>query len=191
MDMLRVFFEKTDEDTSQYFKNKKIWQCGEQYRKYQGKYPVIFISFKDVKHDTWEETLSDIASLLAKEFLRHKELAGSHLCNDLENKYYNEVANEEASEVDLMRSLANLSQMLDKHYGIPPIIIIDEYDTPIQQGHMKDFYDKVVLFMRNLFSGGLKDNKHLSYGFMTGILRVAKREYFQRVKQSGYKFRAG
>lgn len=178
MDMLRVFFEKTDEDTSQYFKNKKIWQCGEQYRKYQGKYPVIFISFKDVKHDTWEETLSDIASLLAKEFLRHKELAGSHLCNDLENKYYNEVANEEASEVDLMRSLANLSQMLDKHYGIPPIIIIDEYDTPIQQGHMKDFYDKVVLFMRNLFSGGLKDNKHLSYGFMTGILRVAKESIF-------------
>lgn len=68
--------------------------------------------------------------------------------------------------------------MLDEHYGIPPIIIIDEYDTPIQQGHMRGFYDKVILFMRNLFSGGLKDNRHLSYGFLTGILHVAKESIF-------------
>lgn len=178
MDMLRVFFERSDEDTSVYFKDKKIWQCGDQYRQYQGKYPVIFITFKDVKHDTWEETLNDIASLLAKEFLRHKELADTSKCNDIEIRYYHEIINEKTSEVDLMRSLANLSQMLHEHYGTAPIIIIDEYDTPIQQGHMRGFYDNVILFMRNLFSGALKDNKHLSYGFMTGILRVAKESIF-------------
>ena len=71
-----------------------------------------------------------------------------------------------------------LSQMLDEHHGIAPIIIIDEYDTPIQQGHACGFYEKIILFMRNLFSGGLKDNKHLSYGFLTGILRVAKESIF-------------
>lgn len=178
MDMLRVFFEKTDENTSQYFKDKKIWKCGDSYRKYQGKYPVIFISFKDVKHDTWQETLSNIASLLAKEFQRHKELANSERCNDQEIQYYEEVVKEKASEGDLMRSLMNLSQMLHEHHGKAPVIIIDEYDTPIQQGHMRGFYDEVILFMRNLFSGGLKDNKHLSYGFMTGILRVAKESIF-------------
>ena len=79
---------------------------------------------------------------------------------------------------DYMMSLMYLSQMLDEHYGTAPIIIIDEYDTPIQQGHTCGFYDKIVLFMRNLFSGGLKDNRHLSYGFLTGILRVAKESIF-------------
>ena len=71
-----------------------------------------------------------------------------------------------------------LSKMLDDHYRIAPIIIIDEYDTPIHQGHTCNFYDKVILFMRNLFSGGFKDNRHLSYGFLTGILRVAKESIF-------------
>ena len=68
--------------------------------------------------------------------------------------------------------------MLQKHYGIPAIIIIDEYDTPIQQGHSCNFYDEIVGFMRNFFSGGLKDNPNLAYGFLTGILRVAKESIF-------------
>jgi len=82
------------------------------------------------------------------------------------------------SEVELSSVLLNLSRMLHNHHGVAPIIIIDEYDIPIQQGHVKNYYDKVILFMRNLFSGGLKDNKHLSYGFLTGILRVAKESIF-------------
>lgn len=68
--------------------------------------------------------------------------------------------------------------MLHKHYAVAPIIIIDEYDTPIQQGYQKDYYDKVIRFMRNLFFGGFKDNQHLSFGFLTGILRVAKESIF-------------
>lgn len=68
----------------------------------------------------------------------------------------------------------NLSRMLHEHYETAPIIMIDEYDTPIQQGHIRGYYEKVIDFMRILFSGGLKDNPHLSYGFLTGILRVAK-----------------
>ena len=75
-------------------------------------------------------------------------------------------------------SLGELSRMLNRHYGIPPVIIIDEYDIPIQQGHSRHFYDEVVSFIRNLFSGGLKDNRNLSYGFLTGILRVAKESIF-------------
>ena len=71
-----------------------------------------------------------------------------------------------------------LSRMLHAHYGIAPIIIIDEYDTPIQQGYFCNYYNEIILFMRNLFSRGLKDNQHLSYGFLTGILRVAKESIF-------------
>lgn len=178
MDMIRTFFEKTSEDTSVYFRDKKIWSCGEKYRDYQGRYPVIFITFKDVKRNTWEETYDQITKILRQEFERHSELLESEHCSIYEKAYFKTVLEEKADNTDMMMSLQRLSQMLDEHYGIPPIIIIDEYDTPIQQGHMRGFYDQVVLFMRNLFSGGLKDNRHLSYGFLTGILRVAKESIF-------------
>lgn len=178
MDMLRTFFEKTQDDTSIYFRDKKIWQCGKKYQEYQAKYPVIFITFKDVKRDTWEETYEQISDILRQEFERHRELLDSGRCSEYEKAYMRSVMERKANNTDMMTSLQKLSQMLDEHYGIAPIIIIDEYDTPIQQGYMKGFYDKVILFMRNLFSGGLKDNRHLSYGFLTGILRVAKESIF-------------
>ena len=178
MDMLRTFFEKTDEDTSIYFKDKLIWSCGKEYREYQGKYPVIFLTFKDVKCDNWDETYQKIANLFSDEFLRHNELADSPACNAENKAYYSKVARKEASSLELSWAFQTLSKMLHEHHGVAPIIIIDEYDIPIQQGHMKGFYDQVILFMRNLFSGGLKDNRHLSYGFLTGILRVAKESIF-------------
>lgn len=178
MDMLRTFFEKTEEDTSIYFKDKKIWTCGQKYRNYQGKYPVIFITFKDIKFNTWEETFHAMKDLFSKEAYRHIALRTSEKCNDYEKKNFEKLLSGEANEVELSNALLNLSQMLHKYHEIAPIIIIDEYDIPIQQGYMKNYYDKVILFMRNLFSGGLKDNKHLSYGFLTGILRVAKESIF-------------
>lgn len=178
MDMLRTFFEKTDEDTSIYFIDKKIWNCGKKYRDYQGKYPVIFITFKDIKFNTWQETLEAIRDVFAKEAARHMELQTSPRCNEYEKKTFDNLLSCNAGEVELSGALLNLSSMLHKHHEVAPIIIIDEYDIPIQQGYMKNFYDEVILFMRNLFSGGLKDNKHLSYGFLTGILRVAKESIF-------------
>ena len=178
MDMLRTFFEKTDEDTSVYFKTKNIWACGEKYRSHQGKYPVIFLSFKDIKCDTWEETFDAIKDLFSKEASRHSELKSADVFNEYEEAYIEKILSGMATPVELSVALANLSMMLHKYHGVAPIIIIDEYDTPIQQGHIKGFYDEIIGFMRNLFSGGLKDNKHLTYGFLTGILRVAKESIF-------------
>ncbi len=174
MDMLRTFFEKTDEDTSIYFKNKKIWSYGNEYRKYQGKYPVIFLSFKDVKFNTWEETFYAIKELISKETVRHSELINSDKLSIFDKKCIDNLMSGNSSIVELSNALATLSSLLHNYYDIKPIIIIDEYDTPLQQGYIKGFYDEVTSFMRNLFSGGLKDNQHLSYGFLTGILRVAK-----------------
>lgn len=176
MDMLRTFFEKSNEDTSVYFRDKKIWACGRKYQDYQGKYPVVFITFKDIKKETWEETYSKIVQTITLEFKRHSELADSTYIGD--SDYYKSIINGEIDEDLFDSSLMMLSKMLHEHHGIAPIIIIDEYDTPIQQGYMCGFYDKVILFMRNLFSGAFKDNNHLSYGFMTGILRVAKESIF-------------
>lgn len=178
MDMLRVFFENTGEDTSVYFRDKAIWQCGEKYRRHQGKYPVIFFTFKDIKFATWEESLEIIGLLFQREFGRHMELLESSRCSDFEKAYFQRVLSLKASSAELTQALSWLSKMLDAHYGVAPILIIDEYDTPIQQGHVRGYYDQVVTFMRNFFSDGLKDNTHISYGFLTGILRVAKESIF-------------
>lgn len=178
MDMFRTFFEKTTEDTSSYFRDKKIWYCGDSYRAHQGKYPVVFLSFKDVKYVSWEETYQTLQKLIAQEFRRHDELASSSALSDYEKEEYSRLATEAADEVDYQMSLRTLTLLLHKHHGVAPIVIIDEYDTPIQQGHVNGFYDTVIGFMRNLFSGGLKDNPNLSYGFLTGILRVAKESIF-------------
>ena len=178
MDMLRVFFEKTQEDTSIYFKDKLIWQCGSAYTCHQRQYPVIFLTFKDVKCLTWKETFQKIRKLISLEFMRHEELEKSSVLSDYEKDQYHLLAGDDANEVDCQMGLQLLSLMLHKHYGKECVIIIDEYDTPIQQGHSCNFYSEIVNFMRNFFSGGLKDNPHLAFGFLTGILRVAKESIF-------------
>ena len=178
MDMLRVFFEKTSDNTSIYFKDKYIWQCGDYYTKHQGQYPVIFLSFKDVKCSSWQETFQKISKLISLEFMRHNELESSSVLSSYEKEQYHRFASENINEVDCQMGLQLLSLLLHKHYDKECVIIIDEYDTPIQQNHLCDFYNEIVDFMRNFFSGGLKDNPHLAFGFLTGILRVAKESIF-------------
>lgn len=178
MDMLRVFFERSEEDTSVYFHDKKIWECGKEYQEYQGKYPVIYVTFKDVKCEDWDNAYDLIYKILRNEFERHSELLASDKISAYEKQYLTSVLSGEANENDVACAFLKLSKLLHLHYGVAPMIIIDEYDTPIQQGHVRGYYDKVINFMRTLFSGGLKDNPHLSYGFLTGILRVAKESIF-------------
>lgn len=178
MDMLRVFFEISEEETSKYFTDKAIWKCGEKYRAYQGKFPVIFLTFKDVKFNTWQDTINKIKNLLQAEYGRHQELLESPHLAEYEKEYFSKVLNGTTSEVDLSSALENLSRMLTAHYNKAPVIIIDEYDAPIQEGYSKDFYDEIIGFMRNFFSGAFKDNKNISFGFLTGILRIAQESIF-------------
>ena len=178
MDMIKTFFEISDKDTSRYFKNKKIWSCGEVYRREQGKYPVIFVTFKDIKFSTWEQAYTAIREVIANEYLRHDILLLSKKCNEYEKKYFRKVVDGSISEVSMARAFLELSRMLHKHYDQSAIIIIDEYDTPIQQGYTAGYYEQIVEFMRNLLSGAFKDNSNLAYGFLTGILRVAKESIF-------------
>ena len=131
-----------------------------------------------VKCLTWEETFQKIRILISLEFMRHSELENSSVLTTYEKKQYHRFASDSATEVDCQMGLQLLSMLLHKHYGKECIIIIDEYDTPIQQGHNCNFYLEIVNFMRNFFSGGLKDNPHLAFGFLTGILRVAKESIF-------------
>ena len=105
MDMLRTFFEKTDEDTSVYFRDKKIWTCGKKYRDYQGKYPVIFVTFKDIKFNTCEETLDSIKAIYSKEAARHIELQTSDKCNEYEKESFENLLSGNVNEVELSGAL--------------------------------------------------------------------------------------
>ena len=178
MDMLRTFFEISDEDTSIYFRDKKIWECGENYTSHQGQYPVIYLSFKDSKCLTWEETRKRITRVISLEFMRHRELEESDKLDKYERNIYGRIASGLSEETEYEMSLQYLSIFLNKHYERECVIIIDEYDTPIIQGYSHGFYNEATCFMRNFFSNGLKDNNHMVFGFLTGILRVAKESIF-------------
>ncbi|MBR2809899.1 MAG: AAA family ATPase [Solobacterium sp.] len=178
MDMLRTYFEMSDQDNSVYFHDKKIWRCGRKYREEQGKYPVIYLTFKDMKTTSWQDALKKIRSLLAYEFIRHQELADSSKCNAVDREYYQTIIRKQASEVDMMDALLVLSRMLTDYHGTAPIIMIDEYDVPLQEAYLRGFYEEAILFIRNLFSAGLKDNPYYSLGFLTGILRATQESIF-------------
>ena len=178
MDMLKTFFEKTEKDTSIYFQDKKIWNCGEKYRSLQGAYPVISITFKDVKFNNWTDSLEAIRIVIRDEYMRHAEIFSSNKLDFVEQDYLTRMQTGTLNEVEYTRALLNLSRMLEKHHQSKVVILIDEYDTPIQQGHSRGFYNEVITFMRNFMSGGLKDNPSLSFGVLTGILRVSKENLF-------------
>ena len=178
VNMLKAFFEKSDEDTSRFFTDKKIWQCGERYRELQGKYPVVMLTFKDVKYSSFAESMEAIQLVLKDEYKRHAELKSSDILGPDDKAYLNRMEKGTLSNVEYSRALLNLTRMLSAHHKRKTIILIDEYDTPIQQGYSNGFYQEIISFMRNFLSGGLKDNADLAFGVLTGIMRVSKENLF-------------
>ena len=176
MDMLRTYFEKTENSNEHLFHNLKIWQAGEKYTSLQGKYPVIYFTFKDVSNLNWDDTYADFASLISNEYSRHDYLLESLKPKD--SVYFNKIINKTAEFVDYKSSLKKLTELLYQHHGVRPIILLDEYDIPIQAGNSNGFYNEVISFMRNWMSGGFKDNKNLSFAVITGILKVAQESIF-------------
>lgn len=178
MDMLRTFFEKTAEDTGRYFQDKKIWQQGEKYTSHQGQYPVIFLSLKDIKARKWQYAFDALKYIISVEYMRHSELKRSSELEEADIELYNRIVKNQASYMEYVFSLQALSRMLHQHHKQAPVIIIDEYDTPIQEGFVNGYYDDAVEFIRSFFSAALKDNPHARQIVMTGILRIAKESIF-------------
>lgn len=159
-DMFRTFFEKTDEDTAVYFKDKPIWSCGRKYREQQGRYPVIHLCFREIGGNTWAETFRGIKMLLTREMYRHSELDKTQL---------DRLVSKMITPTELSRALARLSRMLHKMHGIAPIILIDDYDVPIRRGMLGGFEKEITDFLHKLFTFAFQDNQHLTFGFLTGV----------------------
>lgn len=177
LSMLRYFFEKTEEDTSYLFKNLKIWQ-NEQCRALQGQFPVVFITFKDVKHSSWEKAFEHFQILLSEEFERHRYLLEEGILSNEEKEDYHAILQRSGSQALYEQSLRFLTKWMHHYHKKQVILLIDEYDTPAHAAYVGKYYEQLIEFLRNLLSGCLKDSRHLERGVVTGILRIAKESIF-------------
>ena len=178
LSMLYYFFSNTDEDYSHLFKNLKIKDTEDRYLDKQGKYPVVFLTFRGVKDLSWEDCLENIQDIISSQYESHAYLLEGELLSDKEKTVYRDIVNLSASKVHYQKALSKLICYLERYYNQKTIVLIDEYDQPIQSGYMNGYYEEVISFMRGFLESGLKDNNSLEKGVLTGILRVAKESIF-------------
>ena len=173
LEMLHTFFEKTEKSNAHLFEGTKVW-ADPAHRAEQGRYPVIHITFKDAKGESWSETKELIADAISEEFIRHRAAFDSEDCPEKWKRDFQAFQSETATPACLMRSLKILASALHLFYKERPVILIDEYDSPINHAAVNHFGEEALQFFRNFLSGALKDGRHCRLGVITGILRVAK-----------------
>ena len=175
MSMLKYFFDVKDkEENKKLFENLKIYNS--EYMSEQGKYPVIFVSLKDLKEDTWEECLESIKDIMYKIFNEYSFLREK--LNIVEKRQFDKIWEITGNERNFKTSLLDLSNYLNKYYGEKVIILIDEYDAPIINAFDKGYYNEAINFFQTFYSSALKTNNSLKYGIFTGITRIIKEGIF-------------
>lgn len=177
MSMLRCFFEKSDVDRSHLFKGTKIMGAGERYLSKMGQYPVISVSLKSMKQGSFEEAFHCLKEVIAGEFKLHPDLLNA-LKTDDDRKKYSLLMNREADDAEYLTSLRFLSRCLSEYYGKRTIILIDEYDVPLENSYFRGFYERMVDLIRSLFESALKTNDALEFAVITGCLRISKESIF-------------
>lgn len=178
LSMLNYFFSNASPEYPLLFKDLAIAHAGSEYTAKMGTYPVVFISFKDVKCDTFRDCISKLKITLSGVFNSHAYLLKSAEIKEHEKVFFNSVLTENIDCVHLESSLTKLIELLTVYWKKKVVILIDEYDVPIQAGFMYNYYDKAVGFMRSFLTAALKDNPCVEKCMMTGILRVAKESIF-------------
>lgn len=179
MSMIRRFFEKTDEDNSYLFEGLKISECGDEFLSHQGQYPVICISLKSMKQETYEEAFDSFRSIIISEFNRHDDILMAENLSPSNRKAFEDIYFEKVSSKGAFsRSIELLSKCIFEATGKKSIILIDEYDVPLENSYFCGFYDKMVALIRNVFESALKTNPNLEFAVLTGCLRVSKESIF-------------
>lgn len=177
VNMVEYFFSLNHADRSDLFENLSIWK-EEAYRNLQGTYPVISLSFARVKEDNYETTRKKICEIIRNVYIKYYFLKESDVLTDTDKKYFDRVLDINAEDSDITSALHQLSNYLYHYYGKRVIILLDEYDTPMQESYVHGFWDKLVSFTRSLFNSTFKTNPYLERAIMTGITRVSKESVF-------------
>jgi hypothetical protein len=183
LSMLHYFLasEAYGQSTKGLFEGLKIAAVGDEYRRHQGRYPVIFITFKDVKDHGFEHVLQKITILMAKVYREHRYLlSSSHLAEE-DKRFFQDILNGKSTQSQLEVAIEKLTFYLFQHHGIKPWLLMDEYDTPIQSAYVHGYYEPMISLLRGMFGAALKTNPYLERAVITGILRVAKESLFSGV----------
>ncbi|KAI4452162.1 hypothetical protein C823_006744 [Eubacterium plexicaudatum ASF492] len=183
LSMLRYFFENTGHEeknnrNKELFHGLKIMEAGGEYTGQMGKYPVINLTLKSAKQDTFKSAYYKIREELAAEFSRHKEVLKSDRLSEKEKKEFQKLMDKEAEYDDYSGALKFLSKCLYEGTGNKTVILIDEYDVPLENSYFEGFYEKNVKFIRSLFESALKTNEYLQFAVITGCLRISKESIF-------------
>ncbi len=175
MSMLEKFFSVDYAGRSDLFDGLAIWE--DKYKKLQGTYPVLFISFAGIKENSYEGARENICRVIEEQYNKHDYLLEGELLNDKEKAFYQKVC-AEMSDSQAAVSLRSLSDFLGRYYGKKVIILLDEYDTPMQEAYVGGYWDEIVAFTRSLFNYTFKTNPYLERAIMTGITRISKESVF-------------
>lgn len=176
MSMLEKFFSVEYAGRGDLFEGLSIWE-EEEYRRLQGTYPVLFLSFASIKEDTFTEARKSMCRVIVEQYNKNEFLLKSDLLNKKEKKFYQEVT-ECMSDSTAAASIRSLSDFLSRYYGKKVIILLDEYDTPVQEAYVNGYWNEMVGFIRSMFNSSFKTNPYLERAVMTGITRISKESVF-------------
>ena len=176
MDMLKCFFSNKYAGRADLFEGLAVWN-DENYWKLQGTYPVIFLSFADVKQTQYTDAIQMIKSILSDVFKENREIMESDIFTEADRKQY-QMVNPMMDHVTAQRALKDLGGYLERYYGKKVIILLDEYDTPMQEAYLNGYWEEFTGFMRSLLNAAFKTNPYLERAVMTGITRVSKESMF-------------
>ena len=178
LSMLKYFFEKSDKDNSYLFEGLEIMKAGEKYLEHMGQYPIINLSLKSAKQPNFDRAFKCIKEEISKEYRRYKEILQGEALSDAMMKKFQDICDEKGGEDEYCKSLQFLSECLEKYYDKKIIILIDEYDVPLENSFFEGFYSIMVNFIRSLFESALKSNSSLQFAVITGCLRISKESIF-------------
>jgi len=178
MSMIQYYFEKTEQDNSYLFNNLKISQAGDKYKAHMGQYPVISLSLKSMKQATYESSFALFKKIISDEFDRHRQVLKSQNLSESDKKKYESICDDTADKDLYLYSVKFLSDCLYKAYEKNVIILIDEYDVPLENAYFRGYYNEMVDLIRSVFESALKTNNSLEFGILTGCLRVSKESIF-------------
>ena len=178
MSMLKYYFDIKQNDNKSLFKNLKIMSQDEYYKSKLGAYPVIYVSLKDAGLMNYDYMIMQMKTIMMDMFYEHKYILESSKIPEGDKQIFNRILNAKATDIDLINSLKTLSKMLYLYYNKPAILLIDEYDVPIQSAYVEGYYENAMKYLKSFYNTTFKDNPYLEKTVLTGVSRVAKESIF-------------
>ena len=178
MSMLRYYFDIKQKDAKRLFEGLKIMGQEEKYTSKLGAYPVIYLTLKDVNDDNYEKMILDLKTAMINMYKEHMYLLDSDKIYSFEKNKINDILNAREDEIVLKNAVKDLSEYLNRHYEKPVILLIDEYDVPLQNAYVEGYYDEAVKFFKTFYGVTFKDNPYLEKTVLTGVSRIAKESLF-------------